>query len=484
MDVKTFKHLGCDEESVYFVHVASPEEELNELVKTWWKTKSCGCKYDSKERRSREDEMVLESLSKTARKVDGRYEVGLIWNDSATALPNKRVVAERRLALLEKRLDRDPQLKVKYTETIENDLHKGYIKKLGDQELADPVEHEWYLPHHPVLHPHKPGKVRRVGDAAAQYQGTSLNDCLLSGPDLLNSLVGILMSFCQELIALSADIEAMFNQVVQSAEVTPRLSPQLVDLSRYSSFGKVCQITAYVRRFIQNCRSKPKGQARTGPLEVQEVKKAKLMSIKSAQREAFLHDISNIEAGRPLGAKGRLITLTPFLDESHILQVGGRIGGAPIPYDVKHPVVIPQDHQLSRLILDCNKKLNYEGTEHVWNELRLMYWIPHSRSTVRRVLHDCSLCKRRQVKPQPPLMASLPKHRLQVAPPFTKVGVDYFGPIMVKHSHKQEKRYGCLFTCMVTRVVHLEVAKSLEANLFINALRRFVPRRGPPSDIL
>ena len=87
-------------------------------------------------------------------------------------------------------------------------------------------------------------------------------------------------------------------EVVQLAEVTSRLSPQLVDLSRYSSFSKVCRITAYVRRFIQNCRSKPKGQARTGPLEVQEVKEAKLMWIKSAQREAFSHEISNIEAGR------------------------------------------------------------------------------------------------------------------------------------------------------------------------------------------
>ena len=92
-------------------------------------------------------------------------------------------------------------------------------------------------------------------------------------------------------------------EVVQSAEVTPRLSSQLVDLSRYSSFGKVCRITAYVRRFIQNCRSKSKGQARTGPLEVQEVKEAKLMLIKSAQKEAFAHEISNIEAERPLEPK-------------------------------------------------------------------------------------------------------------------------------------------------------------------------------------
>ena len=147
-------------------------------------------------------------------------------------------------------------------------------------------------------------------------------------------------------------------------------------------------------------------------------------------------------------------------------------------------MIIPQDHQLCRLvIMDCHKKLNHEGAEHVRNELRLLYWIPHSRSTVSKVLNDCSECKRRRVKPQHPLMASLPKDRLQVAPPFSKVGVDYFGPLVIKHSRKQEKRYGYLFTCLVTRAVPLEVARSLETDSFINALRKFVARRGPPSDI-
>ena len=192
----------------------------------------------------------------------------------------------------------------------------------------------------------------------------------------------------------------------------------------------------------------------------------------------------NLTAGQPVGTKSRLKTLTPFLDESDILRVGGRIDGAAICYDAKHPMIIPQDHQLCRLvIMDCHKKRNHEGTEHVRNELRLLYWIPHCRSTVRKVLNDCPVCKRRRVKPQPPLMASLPKDRLQVAPPFSKVGVVYFRPLMIKQSRKQEKRYGFLFTCLVTRAVHLEVARSLETDSFINALRKFMARRGPPSDI-
>ena len=69
-----------------------------------------------------------------------------------------------------------------------------------------------------MIHPHKPGKMHQVSDAAAQYQGTSLNDHLFSGPDLLNSLFGVLMRFRQDLIAMSADSEAMFNQVVVPEE--------------------------------------------------------------------------------------------------------------------------------------------------------------------------------------------------------------------------------------------------------------------------
>ena len=93
------------------------------------------------------------------------------------------------------------------------DMEKGYIKRLTKEEAAAPVTRKWYLPHHPVINPKTPGKVRRVCDAAAKFQGSSLNSHLLSGPDLLNNLVGIFMRFREEKVALSGDIEAMFNQV-------------------------------------------------------------------------------------------------------------------------------------------------------------------------------------------------------------------------------------------------------------------------------
>ena len=68
------------------------------------------------------------------------------------------------------------------------------------------------MPYHPVINPHKPEKVRRVCSAAAKYQGVALNDKVLSGPDLLQSLIGIIFRFREHQIALSADIEAIFLQ--------------------------------------------------------------------------------------------------------------------------------------------------------------------------------------------------------------------------------------------------------------------------------
>ena len=76
-------------------------------------------------------------------------------------------------------------------------------------------------------------------------------------------------------------------------------------------------------------------------------------------------------------------------------------------------------------------------------------------------------------------MADLPADRLTPTPPFTYCGVDSFGPWYVKEGRKELKRYGVLFTCILTRAIHLEVANTLETDSYINALRRFICRRGP-----
>ena len=115
---------------------------------------------------------------------------------------------------LKRRLDADESLKLRYSDTIASDLKKGYVSILSTIELAATANQPvWYVPHHPVLNPHKPDKVRRVCNAASKFRGYSLNDMLLAGPDLLANLMGILARFREQKYALSADIEEMFLQV-------------------------------------------------------------------------------------------------------------------------------------------------------------------------------------------------------------------------------------------------------------------------------
>ena len=200
--------------------------------------------------------------------------------------------------------------------------------------------------------------------------------------------------------------------------------------------------------------------------------------------ESFPQQVAALKSKQHVSSKSRLVSLSPFLDEQGIVRAGGRIERADIPFCSRHPILLSPDHEFtSIIIMNCHERLKNEGVDHVRNELRQQYWILRCRATVRKILHQCSYCPRRKAKPVPHMMESLPSDLLQVAPAFSKVGVDFFGPLRVKHLRKQEKRYGCLFTCLVTRAVHLEFAFSLSTDSFIMCLRRFIARRGKPTVI-
>ena len=129
-------------------------------------------------------------------------------------LPSNYTTAYGQFQSLEKRLSSNSDLKKKYSQTIDMDLEKGYVIRLGQSEMAlSQDQKEWYLPHHPVKHPHKKERVRRVCNAAAKQQGVPLNDMLMTGPDLLQKLLAVLFKFRQHKGAMTADFESMFLQV-------------------------------------------------------------------------------------------------------------------------------------------------------------------------------------------------------------------------------------------------------------------------------
>lgn len=894
-------------------HCFTLDTTLNEEVENWWKTESFGTKFNRDVPRSTEDERALKRLEETTNfRADLRhYETGLLWKDEEVMLPNNRPLAEKRLANLERSLDKDSKRAKAYYDTVDAYIAKDYARKLSPTEIsAKEPKNTWYLPHHAVTNPNKPGKVRVVFDAAASYKGTSLNDQLVTGPDLLNSLVGVIMRFRLHAVAMIADIETMFFQVrvieqdqpslrflwrgpnrdrppdvyqmqamifgakssptsanyclkktaidnqttcseettstvirdfymddllksLPSEEETAQLALQLIELlsrggfrltkfmsnsrnvlaqlppkdilsppgisqpfnldlhslpveralgvlwnveqdtleikvvpkqlaptkrgilkqistifdplglvapfilraklilqelwrhgfdwdqpisgpllvaweawkeelpllvtlsvprcylsnrpsaqyvgaqihifadasevafgaaaywrfetqghsyhcslifgrtrlapirplttprlelqaavmavrmsqtiqkeldvmpsqitywsdsttvlsyiksqgTRFHTFvanriaeikevsdpetwrhvpgrlnvaddcsrglsaqdllqdsrwingphflsqdedcwpkQSICQpptddpelkgeawiglssevhhtfldpkktsswthlvrVTSWVFRFVTRCRPKNENiKVTKGPLSVEELMSAEEFWIKQAQAQAYSDDLTRLAAGREIHCGSDLRSLYPYADSKGILRVGGRLKHAPIPYQAKHPVILPKKHDIVPLILShFHEKLNHSGVEHILAELRQRYWIPKVRSALKKIAKSCYVCRKHNAKPDPPLMASLPQSRLQAfSPPFYNTGVDYFGPLLVKERRSTVKRYGCLFTCLVTRAVHLEIAHSLETDSFIMALRRMMARRGKPKNI-
>ena len=174
--------------------------------------------------RTASDARASKILQETTYHDGCRYQVGMLWADGESSLPKNYFSALVQLKSLKRRLEKTPELKAIYAQTIKDEYDKGYIVQV-DRSDCFRVDNprEWYLPHHTVFHPHKPGKVRRVLNGAAKFHGVSLNSKLLTGPDLLQTLIHVLMRFRQHPYAVSADIEGMFLQVGVIPEDRPSL---------------------------------------------------------------------------------------------------------------------------------------------------------------------------------------------------------------------------------------------------------------------
>ena len=232
-------------------------------------------------------------------------------------------------------------------------------------------------------------------------------------------------------------------------------------------------------------------------LTVQELDNAETVIIRFIQSQSFEHELQILEQASndlieqshskknevAVGKTSSIYRLDPFVDKG-VLRVGGRLNNADIPQESKHPIILPRKSNVTTLIIrNAHERLGHAGRGHVLARLREKYWIIGANSAVRQLISSCVICRRIKAPPQDQKMADLPKDRLTPAPPFTYVGVDYFGPFTTKQGRKEHKRYGALFTCLVSRAVHIEIANSLETDSFLNALRRFIARHGPVREI-
>ena len=158
-----------------------------------------------------EDRNFLEIMDRGIHKNSrGNWEMPLPFCNERQTMPNNRVQAMQRLQGLLKTFARKPEMKADYLEFMGKIIDKGHASAIPSEEVPPPPGRSWYLPHFATYHNTK-RTIRVVFDSSCEFEGVSLNKVLLPGPDLMNNLIGVLMRFRKENIAVMCDIKQMFH---------------------------------------------------------------------------------------------------------------------------------------------------------------------------------------------------------------------------------------------------------------------------------
>ncbi|XP_054276847.1 uncharacterized protein LOC128995847 [Macrosteles quadrilineatus] len=250
-------------------------------------------------------------------------------------------------------------------------------------------------------------------------------------------------------------------------------------LTRFSHFGKLTRVMGYILRFIYNHQHSKRC---SGPLTSSELTQSRLTIFKKVQETVFGDDITALK-NNSSKTTSSLRRLHPFIDKSGLLRVGGRLNASQLSEDVKHPIILPKKHHVVDILIDFyHKKHLHSGPQLTQSLLAQSVWILSARSAIRSRIFKCVVCFRHKPHNTIPLMGDLPKPRVTPSRPFLNTGLDYGGPFNIKvhnlRSIRLTKAYICIFVCLATKAVHIEVATDLSTDAFIAALTRFVSRRG------
>jgi len=193
-----------------------------------------------------------------------------------------------------------------------------------------------------------------------------------------------------------------------------------------------------------------------------------------------LTKVGNVPGNSPL------MEMNPKIDENGLMRANSRLMNAAfLDWETRFPVILHKDSWITWLLIGEQHKRDghYGGVDHCLSGINCRFWIRGVRSVIKRYVKECLFCQRERAKGGSQIMAPLPSFRvIEPGRPFVNVAVDYAGPVSVKigRGKVREKRYICIFSCLQTRAVHLEVAQSLETDAFLRVFTRMISRRGRP----
>ena len=262
---------------------------------------------------------------------------------------------------------------------------------------------------------------------------------------------------------------------VQTEEI--KSISKVIDAKRFSSLSKLLRVTALILRFVENIKnSKVRKLIPDNPISVAEIAMAEKLWILDAQ---------NYLKGNPDFPKVK--ESLGIIEQDKLLVCQGRLENSDLVSETRYPIILPKDHKFTELvILMCHCSVRHLKVNPTLTEFRSRFWVTKGRQYVKKLIRKCLICKMHDGKPfSPPSIAPLPDFRVSEAPPFTHVGVDFAGPLYAKEKGgKMNKCYFVIFSCCVTRAVHLELVSDLTAVTFLNVLSKFCARRGIPQLIV
>ncbi|XP_045501008.1 uncharacterized protein LOC123698434 [Colias croceus] len=208
-----------------------------------------------------------------------------------------------------------------------------------------------------------------------------------------------------------------------------------------------------------------------------------------SQKQTFTSEFDKLSNSKPLSPKSNILSLSPFFDhQANLIRVGGRLSSSEYKFEKKHPILLNSTHHVTKLLFEREHVRSlHAGPQLLLSIIRESVWPVNGRKLARRVVKNCVTCTRLRGQTYNPKMADLPANRVNVDFPFRSVGVDYAGPFFILNRKGRGARvvkcYLCLFVCLRFKCIHLEVVSDLTKDAYIMTLRRFVARRGKPTEI-
>ncbi|XP_063382166.1 uncharacterized protein LOC134668654 [Cydia fagiglandana] len=467
--------------------------ELNHMLKRFWELET----IDEEKHKLTAEEIKVEEIYEktTTRDEDGRYIVDLPMRHDPPVLPsNSREIALKRWKSTENRLKSKPHLLEEYNKVLEEYITLNHMKKIENKDEDNGV----WLAQFAVIKwkPFVKNRVLEITEILDAnhwfYVNTKQNPAdpasrgvmpskLMSteiwwnGPEMLKEKEIRL----EKGTPLDTAIEKRKNIVTMV--VTNENEEQLTLLKKFSSLEKLTRVIAYCRRWLKIIDREKSNLP--SYLTYEERNDALTICIRMSQEVEFSEEIEDLKGNRNLKPKSNLLALSPFLDDKNVLRVGGRLKHADMEFIRKHPIIISKNNVLLPLILrEAHAKTLHGPPQMMITYLRGKYWLINAASRVKRFVRECVTCIRQNAKNREQKMGDLPDSRVKPCRPFLVTGTDFAGPIHVRMSKgrgaKSYKAYICLFVCMCTKALHIEVVSDMTTQAFLAAFKRFVSRRG------